>query len=183
MKPQGAWPRVACGVAVIALSTAGLLHAQDNAPAPAQATVRAAFGQDCESLLIAAVRQAHREILVAVYSLTRDRLVDALIEAAGHGVSVQVKYDVKQAEYDAMKRAVNRLRDHKIKCTGIRFEDDYAAMHDKFAVIDRQVVLTGSYNFTDVATTVNFENLVRIDSPDIARQYREEFITIRSRTR
>ncbi len=38
-------------------------------------------------------------------------------------------------------------------------------------IIDGAVVLTGSFNFTKAAETQNAENLLVIRSPELARQY------------
>ncbi len=48
-------------------------------------------------------------------------------------------------------------------------------MHHKVFVIDGQIVVTGSYNFTASAEKSNDENLVVIDNPEIAAQFIKEF--------
>ncbi len=91
-----------------------------------------------------------------------------------------MKYDAKQAQYESMQKAIAVLKKKKIPCTPIALSDEYGAMHHKFAVIDRQTVLTGSYNLTSAASIANYENLIRVDSPEIASQYRTEFLAIKS---
>lgn len=51
-------------------------------------------------------------------------------------------------------------------------------MHHKFAVIDGQTVITGSYNWSDNADDNNFENIVVIQYPDLAAAYTEQFDSI-----
>jgi len=48
-------------------------------------------------------------------------------------------------------------------------------MHNKFAVIDDQVVLTGSFNWTITAERKNAENLLVITDPDLAQKYTKQF--------
>jgi phosphatidylserine/phosphatidylglycerophosphate/cardiolipin synthase-like enzyme len=48
-------------------------------------------------------------------------------------------------------------------------------MHHKVIIIDRRVVITGSYNFTGRAEEVNDENVLIIDHPGIAEAYMAEF--------
>jgi phosphatidylserine/phosphatidylglycerophosphate/cardiolipin synthase-like enzyme len=48
-------------------------------------------------------------------------------------------------------------------------------MHHKVMIIDDQIVIMGSYNFTASAENVNDENLIVIYNPDIAAQYLREF--------
>jgi hypothetical protein len=44
-------------------------------------------------------------------------------------------------------------------------------MHDKFAVIDDSITLTGSYNWTEAAETRNDENLLVLASRPLAELY------------
>ena len=50
-----------------------------------------------------------------------------------------------------------------------------AIAHNKVMVIDAARVLTGSYNWMVAAEYKNAENLVVLDSPEIARRYRENW--------
>ena len=54
-------------------------------------------------------------------------------------------------------------------------------MHNKFMVVD-DIVITGSANYTEVAFRVNDEAVMVINSPDIARQFGDEFDEIQKRT-
>ena len=94
---------------------------------------------------------------------------------------VQVKYDAKQAKYEGMAKALRELKRAKIRCHAISMQPDYACMHHKFMVIDQARVLTGSFNFTAAASTVNYENLVQIESAAVAAQFTREFDAIEDR--
>ncbi len=48
-------------------------------------------------------------------------------------------------------------------------------MHNKFAVMDGNVVATGSYNWTLHASEGNDENLIIIRSGELAAEYEAEF--------
>ena len=48
-------------------------------------------------------------------------------------------------------------------------------MHHKVIIIDQQVVITGSYNFSNNAEHYNDENTLIIHNQDIAAQYMTEF--------
>jgi len=48
-------------------------------------------------------------------------------------------------------------------------------MHDKFCVIDNQIVITGSYNWTDNAEFKNDENVTVQRDPSQATLYSEEY--------
>ena len=48
-------------------------------------------------------------------------------------------------------------------------------MHHKFAVFDRKVLLTGSYNWTRSAASENQENLIVTEAPGLVRSFAAEF--------
>ena len=48
-------------------------------------------------------------------------------------------------------------------------------MHHKFCVIDKSVVVTGSFNWTDQAVNHNQENLLFIENKELAFKYSNEF--------
>ncbi|MBD2439317.1 DUF655 domain-containing protein [Nostoc sp. FACHB-110] len=48
-------------------------------------------------------------------------------------------------------------------------------LHHKFAVIDNQIVITGSHNWSDAANNSNDETLIVIENPTIASHYVREF--------
>ncbi|HOE00876.1 MAG TPA: phospholipase D-like domain-containing protein, partial [Kiritimatiellia bacterium] len=45
-------------------------------------------------------------------------------------------------------------------------------------IFDMRWVVTGSYNFTTTAQVSNWENLVWVDSPDMAEQYKQAWDAI-----
>ena len=48
-------------------------------------------------------------------------------------------------------------------------------MHHKFAVIDKRVVLTGSFNWTRSASGRNYENIMITSNRAVVKQYDEYF--------
>lgn len=150
-------------------------------PSAPPVSVRAAFGRDCEHLVVREIEKADGEILAAVFSLTRRNIASALNRAARRGVRVAVKYDAKQADYEGMKQALGILKDPGIRKEAVAMTDEAASMHHKFLVVDRRRVITGSYNFTTAASEKNYENVVAIESADVALEFVAEFDQIRSR--
>ncbi|HHR85482.1 MAG TPA: hypothetical protein ENL23_03930 [Candidatus Acetothermia bacterium] len=124
-----------------------------------------------EPQIIQALSDAQSEILIAMYSFTDDEIGNAVVAAFQRGVDVRVLLDDGQ-DSSAQGREWPRLVDAR---TPIAVEHESGLLHDKFAVIDCVVVITGSYNWTDSADQRNFENIVVITCPDLASKYREEF--------
>jgi len=48
-------------------------------------------------------------------------------------------------------------------------------IHHKFCIVDKKVVLTGSYNWTYYAEYKNYENIVQLTNPEIIDQYIHEY--------
>jgi len=148
----------------------------------ADARVFTAFGSDCLDLLIDAIGEARREILIAIYTMTNMDISEALEDAAKRGVAVHVKYDEKQVDLGSMAEIIDRLKAQtNITVTPVQMSRRFASMHHKFAVFDQASVFTGSFNFTIVAATQSYENSVLIHSDTVARLFTDEFEAIESR--
>ena len=138
----------------------------------------------CSSHIVREIAQAQKEILVAVYAFTHDDLAWALAKARQRGVKVQVVLD---QEFDGGNNLSKGsfLEQHGIMVrrvsglNGEKAEKGAGLMHQKFAVIDRQIVFTGSYNWTVSAETYNDENLLLFrDAGPLAEAYRKEFFRL-----
>ncbi len=140
-------------------------------PIQTQINARCAFNEECENVVLEGIEKSRESIWVAAYAFTRTRIAAALIRAHQRGVRVAVKMDVNQAEFAGAQKLIEWLRREGIPVTLIRTAGDYSAMHNKFMIFDLRWVVTGSYNFTTTAQVSNWENLVWVDSPDMAEQY------------
>jgi phosphatidylserine/phosphatidylglycerophosphate/cardiolipin synthase-like enzyme len=123
-----------------------------------------------EPLVIRALQSAQQEIRVAVYSLTRTSIVKELTEAKSKGVDVQVKVDRLQAGNETMAQAIQILQDRQIPVMVIDPAGD-GAMHHKFAVIDQELVVCGSFNWTTNAAVNNYEDVLVIQHKPLAQYY------------
>lgn len=152
----------------------------------ADMAVQACFSpQDkCSFHILREIDGAKKELLVAVYAFTSDGLADALVRAKKRGVNVQVIID---REFDsrnqgsrgkfleAQKIPVRRLSGGKLSNP----ERDAGLMHQKFAIVDRRVVFTGSYNWTHSADSVNDEHLLVFrDAGPLAEEFRRVFLVL-----
>jgi len=80
--------------------------------------------------------------------------------------------DAKQANYIGAQKLLEWIRKEGIPVTLIYTAGDYSAMHNKFMIFDMRWVVMGSYNFTTTAQVSNWENLVWLESADMAEQYK-----------
>jgi phosphatidylserine/phosphatidylglycerophosphate/cardiolipin synthase-like enzyme len=126
--------------------------------------------EQCDSLLINLISQARKSVYVAIYSFTRDGLARALIDAKNRGVEVKVIIEEENAygqgsDYRMLKEAG----------VDIRLDGNPALMHHKFMVVDGEIIVTGSYNWSTAAEDRNDENFVVIRDRSIAERFMQEF--------
>jgi phosphatidylserine/phosphatidylglycerophosphate/cardiolipin synthase-like enzyme len=116
--------------------------------------------------LVAAIGQARESILVQAYSFTSAPVAEALKAAHDRGVEVRAILDKSQRteRYSGMTFLVH---------AGIPtwIDSAHAIAHNKVMVIDGHIVVTGSFNFTRAAEEKNAENLLILDSPELAALY------------
>ncbi len=121
--------------------------------------------------ILNAVNAADESIDFLAYSFTSDELAAALIERAKSGVIVRGVFDKDQyhsnsgTEFDTLTNAG----------LDVWLDGNPRLMHHKVIIIDGQVVITGSYNFSNNAEQYNDENTLIIHNQDIAEQYLSEF--------
>lgn len=140
----------------------------------------------CADAIEKRIDSAKKEILVAVYTFTSTQLGWALVRAKKRGVDVKVVLDSSEAEDPFSKVEF-------LKKNGIPVKIDYfhviqsqrkmrkfpGKMHHKFAVIDEEVVITGSYNWTATAEEHNDEDcLIFGNANELARLYKKKFFTL-----
>lgn len=127
-------------------------------------------GEHCTDLIVDAIRLAKTSIEVQAYSFTSSPIIRALIDAKQRGVSVDILLDKSN-----VKQTYSVLRD--LEEHHIPFLIDYrpAIAHNKVMIIDDHVVITGSFNFTKNAQSRNAENVLVIDSAELAKRYEENF--------
>ena len=121
--------------------------------------------------ILNAVGSARESIFFLAYSFTSDRLADALIERAEAGVTVSGVFD-KDQYHSNVGTEFDRLVEAGIDA---RLDGNPRLMHHKVLIIDHEIVVTGSYNFSNNAENNNDENTLIIHNQDIAAEYLAEF--------
>ncbi len=135
-----------------------------NPEGPSASTLRG--GPD--AMLAAAMDNAASTIDVAAQEIDLWSIRDALIRAHERDIQVRV---VTETDY------VSNPEMQALALAGIQVRGDERRplMHNKFVVIDRAEVWTGSMNLTVNGAYRNNNNLLRIRSTQLADQYTEEF--------
>jgi competence ComEA-like helix-hairpin-helix protein len=126
---------------------------------------------DPESIIIKNIDNAEEFINIAMYTFTDREIAQAILRAKDRGVDIKIYLDRSQvnAKYSKSRYFINNGME------GIRISSNNYIMHNKFAVIDNEIVITGSYNWTASAGKRNDENLLVIDDKNIIKKYQNQF--------
>ncbi len=149
--------------------TLGLLR---HKPMRQTAPSRALFGPEDPMVetLVSVLSGAGRSVDVCMFTITDDRIAEALVAAHRRGVKVRILSDGDKAR-DPGSDA------HRLERSGLPVRLDHLDrhMHHKFAVIDASILVNGSYNWTRAADTRNRENFTLTEEPALVRRYERAF--------
>jgi len=126
-----------------------------------------------QKAIIKNINQSQAFINIAMYVFTDKEIAIPLIDAQKRGVKVRVYLDRSQIEssYSVSRFLVQK----EIK---VRISSNNYIMHNKFAIIDNRILLTGYYNWTFSANNRNDENLMVIDDPEIIEIFQNQFVNL-----
>lgn len=124
--------------------------------------------------LIKVIDSSKSTLDIAIYSLTKKSIVDAIIKAKDRGINVEIITDKIESSSKSEKAELSLL---KAKSIPIKINKHSGLMHLKMTVTD-SIVTTGSYNYTANATNENDEVLVVINDANTAKQWKTEFETM-----
>ena len=124
--------------------------------------------------LVALIDRAQRSVDLADYDFDLATVTDALVRAQARGVRVRM---VTDSDTVANKDSAIQAAFTELKGAGIPIVEDNrrAIMHHKFTVVDGRWLSTGSWNYTDGDTYRLNNNMIVIDSPELAANYSNEF--------
>lgn len=172
-----AWPRLLKWAVLWMAAGVSMAWAQvvpsDIQPALSQAEVVGIYftpPADVAAAVIEVIDQSKTEVLVQAYGFTHNGIAQALVRAHGRGVTVKVLLDAKT---DSTNRFVTDiLQSQQIP---LRLDASHAIAHNKVIVVDGEMVITGSFNFTNSAQTRNAENLLVLRSKGLADSYKSNW--------
>ena len=120
--------------------------------------------------VVEALRLARRSIHFLAFSFTHDTISQAMLAKAAAGVEVSGVFEKSQT-------AGGHSEFFRLKEAGLPVFADANPrfMHHKAIVIDGEIVVCGSFNFSDSADRSNDENLLIIYNRAVAAKFEEEF--------
>ena len=126
------------------------------------------------SKIIPIIRKARHYIYVPAFYLTHYFISKELIEAKKRGVDVKIIVDQTSVE----GKYVN-LSAFKKASIPVKVEDWPGKMHMKSMIIDDNILIIGSMNFTKQGEIKNDENTIIIENaPILTKSYKEHFLKL-----
>jgi len=126
---------------------------------------------DCIKGITREIEMGAREILVQAYSFSSAPIRNALINAQKRGAKVDIIFD-REEQKDQNYRAAKSFSRSGVT---VYLDGNHTVAHNKVIVIDRETVITGSFNFTSTAETKNAENVLVVKSKALAGSYAENW--------
>ena len=124
----------------------------------------------CQEAIVEEISKDTKTIEVAMNYLTRRGIVQELVRAKKRNVAIRVFLDASQEKSFYSKSRYLMRND-----IAVRFYTGRGAMHNKFAIIDGKLLMTGSFDWTATADMRNQENLLIMTDKDLIKQYTERF--------
>ena len=121
---------------------------------------------DCVGRITTLLAEARQTVDICVFTITDNRIADAILRADQRGVRVRVISDDDKA-FDKGSD-IAHLRSRGIDC---RVDNTQHHMHHKFAIFDHRLLLTGSYNWTRSAASDNEENFILSGDPRLLKSF------------
>ncbi len=137
-----------------------------------EAPVRVLFSPQggCTEGILKTIERARSEILIQAHSLTSMPIHRALLRAHERGVKIALIAD-KSERAEGLTPAL-MLANAGIP---VHLDGKHAVANNRVVIVDQQVVITGSFNFNQASEDMNAENLLILDSKEIAAEYRKNW--------
>ena len=125
----------------------------------------------CTDAVLKWIRKANSEILIQAYSLQTPSITQALIEAYKRGVKIRVILDKSERSEGLTPSAMMANAGIPVYLDGI-----HAVANNRIIIVDKEIVITGSFNFNRASEEMNAENLLILKSKELSTIYRNNWI-------
>lgn len=135
--------------------------------------------ENIQEQIIKELNKAKRTVVIAVAWFTDKELFVSICQLATQGINIQLLLmndDINNQcgiEYELLQKAGGKV-------WKIGNGNNDTLMHNKFCVIDEQVIINGSYNWTNKAKQ-NHESITVIQDAELAYQFASEFEQLKKR--
>ena len=127
-------------------------------------------GDDCYQAIVSEIGLAKKCVDICVFTISDNRITDTILAAQSRNIQIRILTD-----NDKLNDAGSDIALLAEKGLAVKVDRTSAHMHHKFAIIDAETVITGSYNWTLSAAKYNEENLLVSQEASVVRSYLNEF--------
>lgn len=151
---------------------ASYFHLPSEVPHPqtlqVEGEIQACFTPNkmCQTRIIETIMTAKKSIHLQAYSFTDPEIGQALKEAALRNVDVLIILD-KSNRKDPRSLA----KTYKHPKISFRYDHLPGIAHNKIIILDEEILITGSYNFSKSAYSRNAENVLFIKNTKLIQDY------------
>jgi hypothetical protein len=143
---------------------------------------------DIKDHLIDLIKKANKSIHICMAWMTDTEIMDVILNQLDNGISIEIcildhksnrnKKEKNESKFLDLKNYKADLESFNKKYGRIHIiEEDIGFMHNKFAVIDEMIAVTGSYNWSFNARN-GLENIVIIEDREIASKFKDQYYKI-----
>ncbi|MDE2028892.1 MAG: phospholipase D family protein [Candidatus Omnitrophica bacterium] len=138
-------------------------------------TIKAFFSPEggCLKTVLDGINKSQKSIDVAMFYFTSKAIAQALVAAKGREVKIRIILD-KNQEQETFSKSRYLIK----KGIEVRYYQGEGLMHNKFAVIDGRLLITGSFNWTPTADWQNEENMIVIVNNEVVKKYQQRFAVL-----
>jgi len=123
---------------------------------------------NCRKQVIEEIQKAKKSMYFMTFSFTDEEVADAILFSDVTDIKGIFEKVQAGSEYSQYKR----LKDFGLN---VKLDKNPYNMHHKVFIIDKETVITGSYNPTGAGHFKNDENILIIHDKEIANEFIEEF--------
>ncbi len=134
-------------------------------------------GDDCLNIITNSLSLAKSSVDICVFTISDDRISKAVLACHSRNVKVRVITDNEKSS-----DLGSDISTFAKKGIAVKTDCSDAHLHHKFVIIDKKVLLNGSYNWTRSAAEYNEENVVLSYEPELIRAFSAEFEKLWKRT-
>jgi len=107
---------------------------------------------------------------ICVFTITDDRISNVILQVHKKGGNVRIITDNDTSV--ALGSDIQKFRDNGIT---VKMDVSPFHMHHKFAVIDKKLLINGSFNWTTSASSNNCENVMVTNNKDFVSEFSKHF--------
>jgi len=127
-------------------------------------------GIECRLEIQNQLKQAKSSVDICVFTITDNEITNVIEQTHRRGVPIRIITDNDKSHDRGSD--IQRLAEMGV---AIKMDDSDYHMHHKFAVFDKSLLLTGSYNWTRSAADFNEENILSSDDLRFVQAFTREF--------